>query len=240
MIAYIKQLVEELLQTADHRSPDGYCLYNAISTELNRLDPRDFAPVERGNFALIRARLDWAKGDVARSGFVINDLEPLLRILDQYRGEGSYLVTRDFSFIHDPGLKEITIRDYRELKQIVFPSQAWKSTVVLAGSIIEAILQDQLTKDEATAQMASGASSAPRGKNLANGEWSLHNLIKVCVELTVLTEERAACVDQVLRDYRNFVHPKKELRAQHPCTDAEGYLALGALDAVCNHLEQTA
>jgi hypothetical protein len=39
-----------------------------------------------------------------------------------------------------------------------------------------------------------------------------------------------------LRDYRNFVHPKKELRAQHPCTEAEALMSVGALEGVCNIL----
>jgi len=38
-----------------------------------------------------------------------------------------------------------------------------------------------------------------------------------------------------LRDYRNFIHPKKEIRTGYPCTEAEAFMAKGALDAVCNH-----
>jgi hypothetical protein len=51
-----------------------------------------------------------------------------------------------------------------------------------------------------------------------------------------LPEERGDTIDQVLRDYRNFVHPRKELKAAHQCTEAEAYVARGALDGVCNHL----
>ena len=237
MVAYIKQLIRDLIPIADRQHPDVYCLYNAIATEVNRLDPRDFAPAVQRDFALTRARLEWASGDVTRSRWVIGNLEPLLQILDQYRGEGSHSTTREFPFVSDNDLKEIITRDYRELSQVVFPANAWKSAVVLAGSILEAILQDQLTKDERTLAAANQSPSAPRGKELAKGEWSLQYMITVCVELGILTEERADCVDQVLRDYRNFVHPKKEVKSAHPCTEAEGFLAVGALDAVCNHLE---
>jgi hypothetical protein len=52
-----------------------------------------------------------------------------------------------------------------------------------------------------------------------------------------MPQARAASIDQVLRDYRNFVHPRKELKAAHHCTEAEATLAKGALDVVCNHLE---
>jgi hypothetical protein len=50
--------------------------------------------------------------------------------------------------------------------------------------------------------------------------------------------ERARTIDQVLRDYRNFVHPKKEIRAEHACSEAEALLAKGALDGVCNYFEK--
>ena len=36
--------------------------------------------------------------------------------------------------------------------------------------------------------------------------------------------------------HRNFVHPKKEIRAQHQCAEAEAMMAMGALEGVCNIL----
>jgi len=65
----------------------------------------------------------------------------------------------------------------------------------------------------------------------------LHNLIEVAVDLSILPEARSNTVDQVLRDYRNFVHPKKEVRAEHPCSEAEALMSKGALDGICNHLK---
>jgi hypothetical protein len=70
----------------------------------------------------------------------------------------------------------------------------------------------------------------------AEDEWKLVDLINVAVDMDLLRRQRADTIDQVLRDYRNFVHPRKEIKADHPCTEAEATLAKGALDAVCNHL----
>ena len=106
----------------------------------------------------------------------------------------------------------------------------------MAGSILEAVLSDLLIKNSANAVRAASAKVAPKNKKLAGGEWSLHDLIKVSVELALLPSDRAGAIDQLLRDYRNFVHPLKEIRAAHPCTEAEAFMAKGALDAVCNHL----
>src|SRR5262249_46969295 len=136
-------------------------------------------------------------------------------------------------------------RDYRELAVCLLPGGAWKSAVVLAGSILEAILYDQLTRDAARVAAAMASPKAPRKKggvvkditqDTAEAEWRLSDLIDVCVDLTILPQARADTIDQVLRDYRNFVHPRKELKAAHPCAEAEATLAKGALDAVCNHL----
>ncbi len=49
--------------------------------------------------------------------------------------------------------------------------------------------------------------------------------------------QRTEPIDQVLRDYRNFVHPKKELKAQHSCDEAEAFMSVGALEGVCNILK---
>ncbi|TOG58122.1 hypothetical protein CGI99_22890 [Vibrio parahaemolyticus] len=61
-------------------------------------------------------------------------------------------------------------------------------------------------------------------------------MIEVAVDIGLLPVQRAASIDQVLRDYRNFVHPQKELRSQHPCTEAEAFMAKGCLDGIYNHL----
>ena len=126
-------------------------------------------------------------------------------------------------------------RDYRELSLILLPGGAWKSVVVMSGSILEAILYDQLTKDMPTQSQAMASSAAPP-KDITKGAWGLHELIRVALDLKILRADRVNSIDQILRGYRNYVHPKKEIRSAHPCTEAEAFLSRGALDSVCNHL----
>jgi len=208
--------------------------------ELNRLDPYDFVPAARDRFVTLRQEcrryldpkvLVHGKEKIAKLG------KKMSEILDLYGGDGSRAVMRSFGFVKDSKLRTIIERDYRELALFVFPSQAWKSTVVLAGSILEAILQDRLTYNSAETGKAESAPSAPKKSNLKAGEWRLHDLIQVAIELKILPEDRTKAIDAILRDYRNYVHPTVELRDRHPCTEAEGLLAKGALDLVCNHLE---
>jgi hypothetical protein len=238
MVTYIKQIADELAGLNPQSSGNVFDLIRSLAEELERLDPRDFLPASRFNFVMIRTR---ARSLARLSTF--GDVRPVKEFaktvsacLDFYGGDGSRAVSRSFAFVTDAALRVIIERDYRELSLILLPDGAWKSVVVMSGSILEAILYDQLTKDSATVASAVAASKAPKNRDLSKGEWRLHDLIQVAVELGILPPPRAASIDQILRDYRNFVHPKKEIRSAHPCSEAEAFLSKGALDSVCNHL----
>lgn len=150
-------------------------------------------------------------------------------------------MVRSFSFVKDDALRQIIERDYHELRLNVYPSGAWKATVVLAGSILEALLFDQLTTDPAMRIRAETSAkilkSQGKVKNLAVEKWKLFDLINIAASIDVLPEKRVNSIDQVLRDYRNFIHPKVEIRAQHQCMEAEAMMAVGALEGVCNFFE---
>lgn len=168
----------------------------------------------------------------------------LASLLESYGGLGSQAEQKNFPFIKDLDLKRIIERDYRELSLVLFPSGAWKSCVVLAGSILEAILCDILTSDSVRKAKALCSPHAPKKKgggvkNIDQGEWTLNELIIVATDIDILPKTRANAIDQVLRDYRNFVHPKKEIKSQHPCEESEALLSKGALDAVINHVGKT-
>jgi hypothetical protein len=241
MVDYIKQIAEDLIADPPRGSP--LLILQSLSEELERLDPRDFLPAGQANFVRvkisIRTLLNTSGpflGNIEFKVRVRHLAEDAFKILDLYGGEGSQAVVRTFAFIQNDDLRNIIERDYRELSLILLPSGAWKSTVVMAGSILEAMLHDCLTTDAAIKSKALAAQSAPKKKDLAKGEWSLHDLIQVAVELKLLPSDRADAIDTVLRDYRNFVHPMKEVRGAHPCTEAEALMAKGTLDSVCNHL----
>jgi hypothetical protein len=251
MIQYLIDLIDKI--EAEKRRSIGMArldyepqtaLIEEFSKELDRLDPRDFAPAVQSQFVVLRARIKTRASSVMT--MYSSDGGPfkrLRKVLQFYGGPNSQVKSRSFEFVSDHELRKIVQRDYRELSLLVFSAGGWKSSVILAGSILEALLYDVLTRDSATAMKANAASSAPKLKGkvkpIENGDWRLADLIDVASELQILPAERAKTIDQVLRDYRNFVHPKKEIRAQHPCTEAEALLAKGALEGVCNHFEKT-
>lgn len=146
---------------------------------------------------------------------------------------------RTFDFLNDAELKTIIERDYWELSNILMPDGAWKSAVIMSGSILEAILFDVLSSP-LFGSRAIESYSAPRTRRdipIDMEEWKLKQLIEVATEIGVLTSQRSNSIDQVLRDYRNFVHPKKEIKSKHPCSEAGALMAKGSLDGVCNHLQ---
>lgn len=166
-------------------------------------------------------------------------------VLNSYGGMGSQAITRSFAFVQDADLRKIIERDYRELKQILFPDGAWKSVVIMAGSILEAILYDLLTRDGARVAAAMASTKAPRKRggvvkdlttDTAEDEWKLYDLINVAVDLGFLRADDAATIHQALREYRNYVHPRKEIKEAQPCSEAEAMQSLGALEGICNHL----
>jgi hypothetical protein len=218
-------------------------LHNGTHPQLTQ--GRDKALIEeeiRGKLAGMAAERNRYEDEFQRAS---KACERTIEVLTAYAGHGSKAVTRSFTFVHNADLRSIIERDYKELALILIPGAAWKSAVVMAGSILEAILYDLLTRDAALIAKAMASPKAPtKGttavkditNNTSENEWKLVNLINVAVDLNLLPQERAHTIDQILRNYRNFVHPRKEIKEAHPCTEAEATLAKGALDGVCNHL----
>jgi hypothetical protein len=261
MVEYIRQYAQLVIASADEQSgvfrtmhspprsaviADAMAGLREIVKELDRLDPRDFDAASQSEFLRVRGNLihlsranSYAKPQIQEA------ITPLLEVLNNYRGAGSSRVTRQFPYLTDPELRAIVERDYVELNVRLFPAGAWKSTVIMAGSILESILFDVLSD----AKRVAATNASNKGARAKGGvsiditvdpdAWKLTHLIEVAVETKVLPSARAGTIDQVLRDYRNFVHPQKEKKAKHECNKAEAGLAKHGLDGVCDHLEKT-
>lgn len=230
-------------------APQLNALFLALVEGIDELHPSMFPPDQRFDFVTLRQLLKWEVpprdiGKLVRiTDPVADQVRKMMGILKTYGSEGSSLNTRNFSGIVDQDLRKIIARDYHELRVKLFPSGAWKSTVVLAGSILEAILFDVLS-DSGTIASANASLKAPcnnpdpkkRKASLPTERWTLQDLIVVAEDIHKLPTGHAKSIDQVLRDYRNFVHPKKEIRAQHECTESQAYLAIGSLGVILDHL----
>ncbi len=249
MIHHIKKLCESFVkatQNSGKTEHDGVSVFTwpkLIYAEIKDLRTTDFEPEFRYEFVLVRENLF----QLSRMGSFSGDQLPhfrkvatkLSQILNSYSHGSSEEKVKAFDFINDESLKKIIQRDYKELHSLLIPDGAWKSAVVMSGSILETMLYDILTQ-EANILLTNASKKSPKYKNkvvdITSGRWNLISLINVAVDIDILPTQRAASIGQVLRDYRNFVHPQKEIKSEHPCTEAEAYMAKGCLDGVYNHL----
>jgi hypothetical protein len=234
---YIKVFIERTIQCGGRGAQ-----FEVLRRKLERLDPRDFEPEAQADFMMLLADMSMATQVFSTDySHTAEYLRQWLPILDRYRGADSGGVSRRFPYLSDPDLQSIVERDYIELRLKLFPSGAWKSSVIMAGSMLEAILFDRLADPKWNPRAVASAAAHTKGttpKSIPIKDWRLENLIDIAVEIKLLPSGTADTIHQVLRDYPNFVHPKKEIRAAHSCTEAEAMLSLGALDSVCNYIEK--
>ena len=175
-------------------------------------------------------------------------LSRLSTVLESYLGPDVRMRVRGFPYIRDPDLHHIVERDYHELTVKLFPTETWKSVVIIAGSILEALLYDLLTRDAARVTAAMAAKAAPKKKTAtamvvrdilstsSDDEWTLNSLIEVADQLKLLPAEWKASVQAVLRDFRNCVHPRRELKMPDKITQGEAFQSVGALMRMCDHI----
>lgn len=104
-----------------------------------------------------------------------------------------------FDFVSDEALRASLERDSVEMNACM-TAGAYKAVVVLAGSIVEAVLTDHLD---------SVGYEDPKGKDLL--ELDLGGLISAARTQKVLSA-KSADLSSVVRGYRNLIHPGRSVR----------------------------
>jgi hypothetical protein len=114
--------------------------------------------------------------------------------------------------IPDPQMQDILIRRWGECVTCLHAPAPMAATVMMGG-LLEGLLLARINK-ETNQQPIFTAKAAPKDKKTNNPlplkDWTLKNFIDVAHELTWISQS-AKDVGVVLRDYRNFIHPQKEL-----------------------------
>jgi hypothetical protein len=100
-------------------------------------------------------------------------------------------------------------------------ARAYLASVVLMGSILEALLLARTSISPAPAYQARAAPKNRDGSSKALHEWTLHHLIEVAVEVGWLKTDRAK-FGHALRESRNVVQPYEQVRSganfdEHTC-----------------------
>ena len=120
----------------------------------------------------------------------------------------------DFSRLAgNPQMRDILTRRWDECSKCV-KADAHLAAIVMMGALLEALFVARAIKMPDKTPLTS-ATSAPKdkttGKTINYQDWMLDSYIKVGFELKWITESAKDVADK-LKEYRNFIHPAKELR----------------------------
>ena len=114
--------------------------------------------------------------------------------------------------VADPAMQAILGRRWGECARCIAGDAPLAATVMMGG-LLEALLLARIHRERSKAQVLQ-ASSAPKdqrsGKPLPLQQWTLRHYIDVAHELGWISPS-ARDVGAVIRDYRNYIHPHKEL-----------------------------
>jgi hypothetical protein len=113
--------------------------------------------------------------------------------------------------ISNPVMQGILTRRWQEAERCL-KAEAGLASMVMMGGLLEALLMARIERlpDKKPVFTAKAAPKDRTAKTLPQKEWTLHNYIEIAHELGWIGET-AKSVGVVLRDYRNYIHPYKEL-----------------------------
>ncbi len=130
----------------------------------------------------------------------------------------------DFDFISDENFRASLISDYQELKAC-HEAGSLKATHVLAGSIIEALLIEYLVVTK----------TSVANKDVL--KLDLSEAILACVNAGVIRQSTSSLCD-VIRDYRNLIHPGRMVRLKGEVTQEGANIALNIVSIVTKEVSK--
>lgn len=120
----------------------------------------------------------------------------------------------------------------------------WKAATVLSGCAIEALLLHAILKSpesqRANALETARNRSIPQLSKLDHArpdEWSLSHYIEVALELKLI-EPSTASAARLAKDFRNLIHPGREIRKKQTCDRGTALSAVAALFHVTRDIER--
>ncbi len=162
--------------------------------------------------------LDWCERKVTRKNYMTQ-----IGVLKSYlvQGRASAMVSApavatndappNFSrLVSDAKMQGILADRWYECATCVGANAPLAATVMMGG-LLEAVLLARVHREtnKAPIYTAKGAAKDHTGKTKPLNEWTLQHYIAVAHELGWITVT-AMSVSEVLRDYRNYVHPHKQ------------------------------
>lgn len=128
-------------------------------------------------------------------------------------------VSPDFSFMANDDLRKVVERDYLELQRLD-RSEALKSTLVLAGGILEGVLLDALVQ-------------AGKWDPLEASRRFLNEMIGPAKNAGIISEDR---LSDVVRKYRALIHPGRQTREAITFDTHDANLARSAVEIMIREI----
>ena len=127
-------------------------------------------------------------------------------------------------------------KDIREAR-MCYEKGAYKATMLLCGSVLENAFLDYLSIDH---WLSEQAYSHTIGRNPPStlDDWVLYEMLRVSRGLQLITDETFQLCD-LLRDYRNLIHPAVARRTSINPNRARGTRSLEALKQALNDLDSS-
>ena len=172
---------------------------------------------------------------------ILEVLENKSRYFDQYsidwwnESDFAYLLTKQIEeaesfrldFLENEELKHIIIEDYAEARRSL-QSGNYKATILICGSIAEAILTAVIEKEK-TLEIATYK---------LYRDYSLSKLIDTARESDLIQDKNIFFLIEPLRNYRNMIHPGVQLRKSISSDLPKAKIALESINLLINDLNK--
>lgn len=192
----------------------------------------------------------WEKGVTGTFG--VAGLSTIVELAEQnWVAPSAAGVLRAMPSVANADLRSIAERDFGSL-MVALKQEEWKSALVLAGCVVEAVLADALdrqapaTREGAATQVSTaGRVKNPRGwpakfDPTDPSRWTFHQMIEICGPPPGigLLGERTVTAAHAVRDFRNHVHPREEAKtfASDPIGASDARMAHALVEAVLEDL----
>ncbi len=159
-------------------------------------------------------------------------LRSLADVLSRSRLSQANAVPEFAIFVKDDALARALERDFREIL-FAYQAGAWKLAIIGCGSVLEALLLCTIQGNWIKVQLAMGLPSASVPQ--AAESWNLERLIDATSRARLISRGVEHFSD-ALRDFRNLVHPSKEMRGRYIIDEAAAVASMSAMEVIVKEL----
>ncbi len=134
----------------------------------------------------------------------------------------------NLAFLDNKDLKRLIIEDYGEARRSL-QSKNYKATILLCGSLVEAIL---------TAAIAKAKIPGITSEKLYN-DYNLYKLINLAKNQGIITDSNLFSFIDPLRNYRNTIHPGVQVRKSVSLDLSKARIAIETIKLLIKELNKS-